>query len=303
MICNKCGNQIPAGQSFCNMCGTPVTPNQSGGNKKTVQIVVIGALVLVVIILGVIAILPSGNKNLKDDKTTTTVDSKTLNESTTTTTTTSKSINIDNIDINNLRVAPDDNTTKTQKIEFINAIYNKNASSNKLQLLFKNNNDFLASGTVYLNYYQNGTRIGSNSDGFSLVNPGSRFIVTINPQFNEPYDSIDVTYSAYNKVVSYVQIPLNTSEINIRETKEYNGPTLIECTFTHNLDKKATYYLGIIYKKNGKDVGYASAINSETVEKKGETGIVKFRPNLTGLEDYDEYEVFVQSSNIQDENF
>ena len=313
MICNKCGNQIPTGQSFCNICGTPVTPNQSGGSNNVVKIVVIGVLVLVVIVLGVIAILPSGKKELKDDTTTTTnVNSKALNEQTTTTTTESTTKPVNNsgstteIDVNNLKVLPEDDAAQTKKIEFISAVYNKDLKTDQLQLVFKNNNDYLASGSIYLNYYQNGTRIGSSTDLFSMVNPGSRFVVKLSHKISEPFDSIDVTYKAYRKTASYVQVPLNASDVKIKEERAYptqnNIPTELECTFTHTLDKKATYYLGIIYKKDGKDVGYERSINQKSPEKRGDIGTIKFYPAINGPKDFDDYEVFVQSAYTQDEN-
>ncbi len=308
MNCNKCGNFVPAGQNFCNACGSPVQPTapvqptpSNGGSNNVIKIVVLAVLGLVVLVLLVIAILPSKKS---EEKTTTTatalkeVDNNTTEHKTTVKLTTNANGDTnyaDGIDYSNIKSKPDDTSSNSQNIEVLGINYNAKASY-PLQILMKNNNNYQASGSVYLNYYKDGKRIKSSLGSFSLVSPGSKFVVTIRPRIDEPFDSVDITYYASRRNTSYEQINIKDSDATCNVINDYSKK--IECTFTHNLNTKGVYYMGIIYKKNGKEVGYDSTISISNTEKKGDKGKITFYSS-NAPEDYDDYEVFFQTAYIK----
>ena len=319
MKCIKCGNEIPDDSKFCSFCSSPVVseevkeeivteavtsevtpdvklPKDEKTKKeldgKSIVIIVLVLLVIILICLLVLSYTKTDNSNCKCG------DIKTHENEVTTTKDSSEKVNYaEGLDISKATGfrPEDENSERNKNIKFINATsYTTESSINKTNVgfLFENNNDSLMSGTVYINYYKDGTRIGSDIGSYSLVTPHSKFTVHINPSFEEEFDSFDVSYTAAMKTTGYKNIPVDNSKINTQKVKDYTSYNII-ATYTNDSDSKVTYYFGVIYKKDGKDVGYRDTIASNV--EKGDTASAKFYDSFAP-KDYDDYEVFIYSS-------
>lgn len=222
---------------------------------------------------------------------------ETLSNDTTSTTETDKSKAknyAENLDISGVTVKAEDDTEKTTNVKFINMVLVTPSSSysrSRISMLFENHNDFLTSGTVYLNYYKDGTRIGSDSGSYSLILPNSKFVVTIEPKIEEEFDSIDITYKTSLRSNGSTQVNVDTSKLKAEKVSSgYSSE--VDVTYTNDTDGKATYYPAIIYKKDGKEVGYHYSIMPNL--EKGQTGKARFYDS--NAPEYDSYEVFIQSA-------
>ena len=200
----------------------------------------------------------------------------------------------EDLDISGVTVKAEEDNERTNNIKYINMGLIKptgSYSKTRLSMLFENNNDSLTSGTVYLNYYKDGTRIDSDLGSFSLILPNSKFVVTIDPNIDEEYDSIDITYKASLKTSGTTQVAVDTSKLKAEKVSSgYSSE--VDVTYTNDTDGKATYYPAIIYKKDGKEVGYHYSIMADV--EKGQTGKSRFYDS--NAPEYDSYEVFIQSA-------
>ncbi len=303
MKCIKCGQEIPDTSTFCNFCGTPIPV------KKNNNIIKIITILVLLVIVGVLVAIILLNNNKKEDNTntTTTTTSSSIENTTgaqlntsgtkehisTTTNPNGENINYaENLDVSKLQVKPESNDTNTQNIKYLKHAYIKDIRFDNLEVLFENDNDFAISVSTYLNFYKDGVRLHSVLGSTNPVNPHTKFVITYTPKIYEEFDSFDITYKA-NTRKEYEILDLKNSDVKCDLIKEVSNK--IKCTFTHNYDNKGTYYLGIIYKKNGNEIGYNSAISMSETKKKGDVGEVTFY-DVSGPSDYDDYEVFVQSS-------
>ena len=140
---------------------------------------------------------------------------ETLSNDVTTTTEKDKNEKVnfaENIDITGITVKAEESNSRTDNIKFLNVVSFDTSSSTFKEkivgLLFENNNDFLTSGTAYLNYYKDGVRIKSNLATFSNVSPKTKFVAYFRPEIDEEYDSIDITYTTNLKTSSQTYLPL-----------------------------------------------------------------------------------------------
>lgn len=198
------------------------------------------------------------------------------------------------LDISGITVEAEDSSERTNNIKFLNlALVKKNStySNNDITMLFENKNDSLTSGTVYLNYFKDGQRIDSTYGSFSLVYPNSKFVVTLSPRINEEFDSINITYKASLKTSGYSAVSVDNSKIKHERVKNLNTYE-VDASYTNDFDGVVTYYFAIIYKKDGKEVGYNNSVASKIA--KGESGKVTFYDS--SAPEYDSYEVFIQSA-------
>lgn len=323
MKCIKCGNEVPDGNKFCTFCGSELVSNPVNNETSTnfndetnvtqsVETTVSSpvnpivddlkksvskkidyykniGLITFAITTVLFAFLYINSFNKKTD-----CKCETLNNSTTTT---EKADSSDNnyakkLDLSNLVAKAEDNTERTNNLKYINyALQKKDYGSDELSLLFENNNDSLTTGTVYLNYYKDGTRIDSSLGSFFNILPNSRFVVSIRPSINEEFDSVDISYKANLKSSSLSPMNVDNSKITVEKIKNLNLYD-IEASYNNDTDKSVSYGFAIIYKKDGKDVGYHTS--SQTNIKPGEKAKVKFYDSLAPV--YDSYEVFIQSA-------
>ena len=331
MKCIKCGNEIPDDSKFCSFCSSPVettpvqevtptpveevTPDASvtptdiikqtvdsaierteRKTKLDIKTLIIITLAVLVIVLTVLLFMNYSKKN--DNKCNCTNTLVNDNSTTTTKSANEKTNYASGLDISKATSVKveDENSDRNKNIKFINAFSYKSDRSGfydtEVGMLFENNNDSLMSGTVYINYYKDGTRIGSDLGSYSLVTPHSKFIVHIQPSFEEEFDSFDVTYNAAMKTSGYTVIPVDNSKITTQKVS-VSGSYQINASYTNDSDSEVTYYFGIIYKKGGNDIGYRNTIASNV--KKGDTASVKFYDSFAP-KDYDDYEVFIYSS-------
>ena len=327
MKCIKCGNEIPDDSKFCSFCSNPVetstpvvetqpveetpqvtatdvikeaiesaalrTEKKTKLDIKTIIIIILAVLLLIVTALLFISYSKKDTGKCKcadvlsNDSTTTSTEGKV-----------EKKNYASGLDISKATsVKPEDeNSDRNKNIKYINATSYKIERSGfydtEVGILFENNNDSLMSGTVYINYYKDGIRIGSDLGSYSLVTPHSKFIVHIQPSFEEEFDSFDISYNAAMKSSGYKVVPVDNSKISAQKVSNL-GSYIINATYTNDSDSEVTYYFGIIYKKNGQDVGYRNSIASDV--KKGDTASVKFY-DLYAPKDYDDFEVFIYSS-------
>ena len=323
MKCIKCGNDVPDGNKFCTFCGSELVSNPVNNEtltnfndvtnvtnsvetdvsspvnpivddlKKSVSKRVdyyknIGLITFAITtVLFVFLYINSFNKK-------TDCKCETLNNSTTSTEKTDSSDNnyAKNLDLSNLVAKAEDNTERTNNLKYINyALQKKDYGSDDLSLLFENNNDSLTTGTVYLNYYKDGTRIDSSLGTFSNVLPNSKFVVTIHPKIEEEFDSVDISYKANLKSSYASPVNVDNSKITVEKIKNLNLYD-VEASYNNDTDKSVSYYFAIIYIKDGKDVGYHTS--GQFNVKSGEKAKVSFHDSLAP--EYDSYEVFIQSA-------
>jgi predicted nucleic acid-binding Zn ribbon protein len=69
MFCPNCGNKIPDDSAFCGVCGSPIEPEKTPGNKGALKIILIFALVIAIAGGAVLGVFKSGiiKKNSKSN--------------------------------------------------------------------------------------------------------------------------------------------------------------------------------------------------------------------------------------------
>jgi uncharacterized membrane protein YvbJ len=296
MKCDKCGNQLPEGATFCNMCGTSLTPtvtNVSTEQSKGIDIKVIVIIVLVVILLALgIVFIVTNNKNTNKESNNVPTNNASLDPTITTTeeVVTDKINYAELFDFKDFKVSPEDNSTKSKNIKFIKA-YSKNAKiGSYIDLLFENNNDEIYDGTVYLNYYKNGKRIDSDLTSVIYVKPHSQFSVSIDPSIYEEFDSFDITYESHMKSSNIKEIPVDNSKITTN--KDSNDKIVVN--YTNDYNEKGNFTFLILYKKNGEVVGVRSG-SAFDIEP-GAIASYDFSDYYSPKTGYDDYEVLIQSA-------
>ena len=308
MICGKCGNTVESGSTFCNKCGNQLSSgvqpvnNQSPNNNKMIIIIIILTIALVLLGITFVTILPKKRGPIDNNTTTNNISDTTSSvqslDDTTTVASTDKVNYASDIDLSNVSIKSESSNSRVDNVKVIDYKSYKTEKSytptTKLGILFENNNDYMISGSVYVNYYKNGTRIGSNLGSYSLVLPHNKFIVDMELKQYEEFDSVDITYNTAMKTTGYKAIKVDNSKIEKKRMQNYNTNDMY-ATYLNADEDKVTYYAGFIFKKDGKAVGYRSTIHSDV--KKGDTATFKmlesFAPN-----DFDDFEVFIQSAYI-----
>ena len=267
MKCNKCGNIIEDNQKFCNQCGEPVVESnevkvETTENKKTSKsfgILFIGvavALVSILLILGIIvivAILLMVRKGDNDDKTTTT--STTTTEITTATLDDDKNKKVLPIDFTNISFKPEDNDDESNNIEFVKGYMNVVKSETATRYAYIgliNKNSENLDITVYINYYKDGVRIGSDYAIKSFIKPNVITVVEVTLQPKDEYDKVDITYTTNPGAAYMKDVPVTSK--NYTKINENKKKALNYGQFTNDSKKKIYGYASCVRYKNNEIV-------------------------------------------------
>ena len=277
---------------FCDKCG-----NKMEVKKNKLVPILIGVIAFLVIIIGVLAVLlivnkPKDNCNCENaGQAANNTNEVTTEETTTASNGTKKDTVAVELDFNNVTAKPEDTNARSSKLEFKNAFYShdKNSKYGYANLLFMNNNDEMVDTTIYINFYKDGKRIGSESGGAYNIKPNHLFVDDIMVDFNEEYDSFDITYGATKSKSTYDNLTIDSSKINTVDT----GDNII-ATYDAAYDKESSYWAYILYKKDGKVVFCENAVNSST----NTSDIVSFKFFKNKVKDinYDSYEISIYSA-------
>ena len=275
MICNKCGKEIINNNAFCNNCGAPVenvqTPPPPVGytpvsqnptpvepapvnptqvvqpqqtytsNNKSIIIVII-ALILIGAIVAVVIFLTKG-KDEKEDKTTTTSETAQILDKT-------KAAIPSEIDFSNIEFKMEDDSDRSKNVEFL-GIYSVEPDPQKGKAFvgFKHTNSEPIDVTIYLNYYMDGVRIGSDQETFTFVKPGIEAFSFIYLRAEDAFNKVDLTYKTRPSGTYHVDVPYKESELLISKDEHYKNYII---KYKNSNDKKITGYGSCLYYKSGK---------------------------------------------------
>lgn len=273
MKCEYCGSQLEPDVTFCNKCGTPVTPPsndaqqvgnvpQTGnvtpagnGNKKSGKtIIFVVVIVIALALIGVIvgskysSTLKSDKKvdnnnnvkenNVKDDKDKD-VEKKLDDDD--------DEIKQIELDTSKLKFVPLDE--KGEKIELVDSYYD--SSMNHLVLLMKSNNNEPVQLSTALNYLdETDTKIDKNIDT-TYVDPGKYVIVDLYNSTRENFSDYSVSVSA-SSYKSYFQ----SYDITPDKIKTFESSDSITFSYTNEFDKEIHIHYAMLFYKNDELVFY-----------------------------------------------
>lgn len=275
---------------FCDKCGNKMEVKKSKAIPMLICVIVL--LVIVIAVLGVLLIIikPETKCNETEGGQQAANNTSEVQPSETTKKTNGDTVAAD-LDLSNVTAKPEDDKERTKKIEFMNAFYKheKDDKYGKATMLFKNNNDTMIDIDVYINFYKDGQRIGSESGTGYNIKPNHLFVEEITVDFNEEYDSMDITYRASKAKSSFEEISIDSSKI-----KTNMEDSNILASYEREYDKESTYWAYIIYKKDGKVVYCDQSVDSST-NTTNQANFKFFLYNYKDLE-YDSYEVDIYSA-------
>lgn len=290
MICKKCGNKIEDNQKFCNQCGEAVTEEQP---KKKSNVGIIIGIIAAILLLSIIAIaiivvilifvVRGGSEEPTSTTTTvTTTTASTLDDD--------KNKKVKDIDFTNISFRPEDNDDESKNIEFVKAYMNYTSSETASRYAYVgviNKNDKNVDIAVYINYYKDGVRIGSDYTHKSFIKPNviSSLEISLSPK--DEYDKVDITYQTSPADTYMVDVPVNSN--NYKKLNEDSKTEKIFGEFTNNTKKDIYGYATCIRYKNNEIVYlHPGHLGEVKPGKKGECTCYKLdlNPNL----DYDKTE-------------
>lgn len=239
MKCNKCENEIKENEKFCTNCGEPVTATpevKKEEPKKSNLGLIIGIgvagvilLIIAIIVVIVIALLFVG-KTVTDITETTTIIG--VPE----TTTTAKNFDDDKgdkkvkeLDFSNVTFKAEDDHEESKNIEYVTAFMNTvsyEGASRYAYVGVINKNSTNVDIWVYINYYKDGVRIGSDDAITSFVKPNVLTVVDVDLAPKDEYDSFDITVKTSVADSYMVDVPVTDKNF-----KKVNTDSKTEKTF------------------------------------------------------------------------
>ena len=258
MKCNKCGAELKENEKFCTKCGEKVEVPK---NKNIGLIIGIGCGVLLVVgvIIVIVAIVAFSLLRVSSNKKIETV----------TTTTTQQYVDpvekkMPELDLSNVQTKLEDNRDETKTIEFVGA-YANNASvyKNHVNVAYINKNDYHVNVWIYINYYKDGVRIGSNESINNHIGPNVLACSEISLSEQEPFDSFDISFKTSESNTYYRDVEVNDSTYVRKNQDEKKADSY--GVFT-NPTKKNLYGYASCARYKGNDLvfvqnGYLGTVN------------------------------------------
>ncbi|MBR6073554.1 MAG: zinc ribbon domain-containing protein [Bacilli bacterium] len=263
MFCNKCGNEIKENEKFCNKCGEAVTaqnaaqPQTTEPKKSNIGLIigiVLGLLLLLIIVI--IAIIVVALLFFRNDKKQSTV-TTTTGEVTTTTAASmdddKKEGKVKELDFTNVSFKPEDNNEETKNIEFVSGFMGKEGYQGASRYAYigvinknKTNQDIW----IYINYYKDGTRIGSDSAITSFVKPNVLTVIDVNLKPKDEYDKFDITVKTTPGDSYMVDVPVTDKNFKAINTDKKKADSY--GTFTNDSKNKVYGYAACARYKDDK---------------------------------------------------
>ena len=263
--------------------------------KSYVLPIVIVVILLLVIIVGVLITLlvinTRSSNNIDNPGNQAANNTQEITTESTTKTTSEDTPAVD-LDLSNVKAQPDDDKERSKNLEFKNIFYSheKGSKYGYAYLLFMNNNNEMVDTTIYINFYKDGQRIGSEQGSGYNIKPNHLFVDSISVYFNEEYDSYDITYSANKSKSTYDDLTIDKTKIKTEKKDEYS----LESTYPRKYDKESSYWAYILYKKDGKVVFCENSVDS-SLNTTDTASFKFFLSRVEGIE-YDSYEVDIYSA-------
>ena len=252
MKCSNCGSELKENEKFCTKCGTKVEVQQEAQPKKSntglIIGLVLGGLVLFIIIIIAIVVafflLIPKNSTKEGDRTTTQ------------NVTTAKPFDGDdkkedkkNLDFTNVSFKAEDDNERSKNIELVKANMGKSSLTPVAYVAIKNNNSEHVDISIYVNYYKDGQRLGSDMGTMSFIKPGTIATSSIYLSNKDEYDSFDITYKTSKPGTYMKDVEVNDSNFKKKEDNEKQSYG----TFT-NTSKHKVYGYGTCIRYKGNDI-------------------------------------------------
>ena len=319
-FCNKCGEKVettppvettvtesaPATQAPTQQSVEPVqvqqTPVQVQGAQEQpkknniVPIIIIIAVVFILFVVGIIiAIVAFFTVNKSSSSETTTTITTTTEETTTASSMDNDKkeyqVDVNKLDLTNISFKAEDDNPISNTVQLLK-VYPSTSTSPELHITLNHTNSEPIDCTVYVNYYKDGVRIGSDYTIQDHIKPNKIALFDIRITVKEEFDSFDITYKTRKGDSERIDFVVNDKNYKALDVSKKSDKTNVG-ELTNNSNDKV-YIEAACLRYKGNELVYVHQ-GFAFLDKPGEIADCKcYESNVPKNIEYDrtEFQVF-----------